>query len=490
MSDRTSRKRSVLYLAGSTLLGILLLSLVWEFWLEGLIGPPLGIERVEQSARQHWEYVVTSVLFAAIAMFVPTLAFQRLSGERAWISESHRESEEKFRGIVENSPACISLKDADGRYFLINRQFERMSGLTSETIRGKRSDKIFPEDFAKSGMEHDREVLASGQASAREEEFHSSGSSVSFLTVKFPITDAKGEVAAIGAIHTDITEHKRAERQLVESRNRFEEKSHEYQMLSEQLIEARDRSEAANRAKSEFLAMMSHELRTPLNAIIGFSEIIKSEALGPVGNAKYHEFSYDIHASGQHLLELINDILDLSKIESGKVKLFEEDIEMPELIESVLTLVKESANKSDIELASDGTEDLPMLRADRRKVKQILANILANGIKFTPAGGRVCLKAWCNTDSGHVFQITDSGIGIPGEQIPRALAPFQQIDSRLGRQHEGTGLGLPLTKSLVELHGGTFDLQSEVDRGTTVTVRFPASRIVIPRHRRSRVNAL
>ena len=155
-----------------------------------------------------------------------------------------------------------------------------------------------------------------------------------------------------------------------------------------------------------------------------------------------------------------------------------------------MTLVKESANKGKIELASDCAEDLPMLRADRRKVKQILINILTNGIKFTPAGGRVCLKVWCDTDSGHVFEITDSGIGILDEQIPTALAPFQQIDSRLGRKHNGTGLGLPLTKSLVELHGGTFDLQSEVDRGTTVTVRFPASRIVVSRHPSSRVNAL
>ncbi len=472
------------------MLGILLLSLTWEFWLEGLIGPPLGIEQVEDSARQHWDYVITSVLLAGIAIFVPTLAFQRLFGERARLAENHRKSEEKFRAIIENSPASISLKSADGRYFFINKQFEDIASVVSTDITGKTSEEIFPEDFAKSGMEHDRVVLATGRASAREEEFRRSGSSLWFLTVKFPIRDAKGDVAAIGAIHTDITERKRAERQLVESRNRLEAKSHEYELLSEHLMEDRDRSEAANRAKSEFLAMMSHELRTPLNAIIGFSEIIKTEALGPVGNTKYHEFAHDIHASGQHLLELINDILDLSKIESGKLKLYEEDIEVPEVIDSVLTLVKDSANKGEIELASDCAEDLPMLRADRRKVKQILANILANGIKFTPAGGRVCLKTWCNTDSGHVFQITDSGIGISDEQIPRALAPFQQIDSRLGRQHEGTGLGLPLTKALVELHGGTFDLQSEIDRGTTVTVRFPANRILVPRHPPSRVNAL
>ncbi len=309
------------------------------------------------------------------------------------------------------------------------------------------------------------------------------------LTVKFPITDGQGDIAAIGAIHTDITERKHAEKRLRDSISRHQRKSRELRAFSGYLAEARDQAEAASRAKSEFLAMMSHELRTPLNAIIGFSEIIKTETLGPIGNDRYQEFVHDIHASGQHLLELINDILDLSKIESGKAKLYEEDIEIPQVLDAALTLVRESANTAEVELDSHCADGLPMLRADRRKLKQILANVLTNGIKFTPAGGRVSVRVWCNPAGGHVFRITDTGIGIPLDDLPKALAPFQQVDSRLGRAHEGTGLGLPLTKALVELHGGSLDLQSEVGLGTTVSVRFPASRALAPRLVAARTNA-
>jgi len=175
---------------------------------------------------------------------------------------------------------------------------------------------------------------------------------------------------------------------------------------------------------------------------------------------------------------LINDILDLSKIESGKSRLCEEEIEIAKLVDFVVTLVRESARENAIEIELDYTADLPNMLADRRKLKQILANLLSNGIKFTPAGGKVSLISWCDADSGHVFQVADTGIGIALEDVPKALAPFQQIDSNLGRKHEGTGLGLPLTKALVELHGGTLDIQSEVGAGTTVTVRFPSNRMI------------
>ena len=238
------------------------------------------------------------------------------------------------------------------------------------------------------------------------------------------------------------------------------------------------RAKAADRAKSEFLAAMSHELRTPLNAIIGFSEIIKEEVLGPVGSVKYREYSSDIHESGQHLLSLINDILDLSKIESGTDELQEDMIEIPEIVRSALMLVGERAEQGGIKLELDLPDQLPALRADERKLKQILVNLLSNAIKFTDAGGAVTLRAWCRMDSGYVFQIADTGIGIAPEDIPKALSHFGQVDGDLNRQYEGTGLGLPLTKALVEQHGGVLDLQSEVGVGTTVTVRFPAERII------------
>ena len=223
---------------------------------------------------------------------------------------------------------------------------------------------------------------------------------------------------------------------------------------------------------------MSHELRTPLNAIIGFSQTIKDEIFGPVGSARYRDYSVDIYESGQHLLGLINDILDLSKVESGEDELCEDDIEIHDVARSVSMLVKGRAHKAGVVLETDLAEQLPMLRADERKLKQILVNLLSNAIKFTDVGGRVFLKISLPNDGGHVFQVIDTGIGIASEDIPTALSRFGQVDGSLARKYEGTGLGLPLTKLLVELHGGTLNLQSEVGVGTTVTVRFPAERIV------------
>ena len=245
------------------------------------------------------------------------------------------------------------------------------------------------------------------------------------------------------------------------------------------LLSAKEQAETADRAKSEFLASMSHELRTPLNAIIGFSEVIENETFGPIGNAKYREYNVDIRASGQHLLGLINDILDLSKIESGKDELHEEDIEVPEIMRSSLRLVGQRAELRGIKIELDFPDQLPALRADERKLKQILVNLLSNAVKFIDGNGEVTLKAWCRMASGHVFQIVDTGVGIAPEDIPKALSRFGQVDGDLNRKYEGTGLGLPLTKALVELHGGVFDLRSEVGVGTTVTVRFPADRIVV-----------
>ena len=224
---------------------------------------------------------------------------------------------------------------------------------------------------------------------------------------------------------------------------------------------------------------MSHELRTPLNAIIGFSEIIKNEILGSIGNERYREYAGDIHESGEHLLGLINDVLDLSKVESGNAELHEEDVSVSDIMESCLRLMRERARKGGVDLESEIARGAALaLRADARMLKQILVNLLSNAVKFTPAGGKVLIKAWHNPQSGYVLQVVDTGIGIALHDIPKALSRFGQVDSELARKYEGSGLGLPLTKALVELHGGYLDLQSEVGAGTTVTVRFPEERVI------------
>ncbi|MCH8997126.1 MAG: PAS-domain containing protein [Proteobacteria bacterium] len=287
------------------------------------------------------------------------------------------------------------------------------------------------------------------------------------------------------ATYTDITDRKRAEESLQTATAELElaGSAHEMQgqkmaAMLEELSIAKQHLGAANRAKSEFLATMSHELRTPLNAIIGFSEIIGTETFGPIGNVKYRDYARDIHESGQHLLDLINDILDISKVESGMEELYEENVDISVVADSVLRLVRQRAQKHGVKLELELSDESPALRVDVRKLKQILVNLLSNAIKFTKAGGTVTLKGWGRIESGYVFQVIDTGIGIAPEDIPKALSQFGQVDNALNRQHEGTGLGLPLTKSLVELHGGSMDLQSDVGVGTTVTVRFPADRIV------------
>lgn len=238
------------------------------------------------------------------------------------------------------------------------------------------------------------------------------------------------------------------------------------------------RADQANQAKSAFLACMSHELRTPLSAIIGFAEMIERQSMGPIGNLKYRDYAADIRQSGQHLLGIINDILDLSKVESGRETLREETVAPAELLAAVEVLLNGRPQEAGVTLSLDCPADLPAVRADKRRLTQILVNLLANAIKFTPQGGSVSLRCWATPGSGFVFQVVDSGVGIAREDIPRALAIFGQVGQLPAQEAKGSGLGLPLAKALAELHGGTLDLQSELGQGTTVTLRLPAHRIV------------
>jgi signal transduction histidine kinase len=242
--------------------------------------------------------------------------------------------------------------------------------------------------------------------------------------------------------------------------------------------EAKQQAELASRAKSEFLHNMSHALRTPLNAIIGFSEFMLMEVLGPVGTPKYRDYVKDIHGSGMHLLEVINDILDLSKVEAGKLELCEKDVGLAGVVDACFSLVEERARLGELKLEHNVPHDLPRLHVDPCRLKQILLSLLANAIKFTLPGGTVMLGIELGGDGAVVITVSDTGIGIADENMNKVMEPFGQADSSLSRKYEGTGLGLPLVRSLVELHGGQFELKSIEDVGTIATVRLPAVRVL------------
>jgi signal transduction histidine kinase len=242
------------------------------------------------------------------------------------------------------------------------------------------------------------------------------------------------------------------------------------------LTAALDAASEASRAKSAFLASMSHELRTPLNAVIGFSDVMHAELFGAL-NPRYKAYAADIRQSGTHLLALINDVLDLSRLEARQAVLQEENFDVAELTGEVLRMMHPQAVKAGLALLADVAPGLPLVRGDRRRIKQILINLTANAIKFTPDGGQVRLAAH-RTAGALALSVSDTGIGIAQEDIPRAMERFGQVGSSLARKHEGTGLGLPLSRQLAELHGGQLILDSAPGVGTTVTVTLPRERLV------------
>lgn len=242
--------------------------------------------------------------------------------------------------------------------------------------------------------------------------------------------------------------------------------------------EARRRAEEANLAKSRFLASMSHELRTPLNAILGFSEVMASEVLGPMQNPTYKDYARDIHESGSHLLELINEILDLSRIEAGRYTLNEEPVALSDILDDCCHMIELRARNKSIRIVQQFEPDLPRLYADERAVRQIALNLLSNAVKFTPTNGEIRVRAGWTAGGGQYLAIKDNGPGIPADEIPVVLSAFGQGSIAIKSAEQGTGLGLPIVQALIEMHGGKFDFQSKLREGTEATAIFPPQRVM------------
>src|SRR2546423_2266806 len=263
------------------------------------------------------------------------------------------------------------------------------------------------------------------------------------------------------------------------SQQKLERQAEEVADLAEKYAEEKTRAEEANQAKSKLLANMSHELRTPLNAIIGFSEIMESGMFGPLGAEKYSEYCRDIHQSGQYLLDVINDILDMSKIEAGRIRLDLSDIRIGRFLNDAMRVVSARADDKNLTL----TPDIPhgiRLTADNRLLKQIVLNLLSNAVKFTPEGGHITIRA--RRAAGWVrIAIADTGIGIPKDALAKLGRPFEQVESQLTKSHQGSGLGLAIARSLTELHGGTMRIRSTLGRGTFVLLRLPTGGRPIPK---------
>ena len=367
-----------------------------------------------------------------------------------------RDTEHRFREIIEGSVQSIIIH-RKGNILYANDAAKRLHGYEEDELIGMRVfDLVVPEGRARMMGFSERRQAGLPVPDVVEYECLRKDGSTRWVELVGRLIEWQGE-AAIQITEIDITE-------------RF--------MSQEALRAAKEQAEQANRVKSQFLANMSHELRTPLNAIVGFSDMIEQEMLGPIAERRYVGYAGDIKASGEHLLAIINDILDLSRVEVGQADLEESGFAMHDAIASCVRLVQPRAEQAGLELNINVPPGLPDIYGDQRRIKQIAINLLSNAVKFTPVGGTISIDAAIRSDDSLAMSVTDSGIGMAPEDIERALQPFVQLDTSLSRKFEGTGLGLALCRMLADMHEARLEIVSEPGNGTTVSLILPPERIL------------
>jgi len=398
--------------------------------------------------------------------------------EQKMLDRLNKEAESRLKDAIDNISEAFVLWDADNRLVMCNAKYQQFHSLPASVCVPKTKY----EDLARAAKEPivRQRVPVSGD-----------GSEGTTLEVQIEdgrwlqINERRTKDGGFVSVGTDITALKKHEERLLESerelmnsvrdlqksRMTLEQQSQRMAELADKYSREKTRAEAANRSKSEFLANMSHELRTPLNAIIGFSEIMEQEFFGPLGKPKYMDYARDIHRSGQYLLDVISDILDMSKIEAGKVQIEPQEVNLASLIEEALRIVSPRAQEGAVSISVEVARDLS-ISADKRALKQVLINLLANAVKFTPEHGRVTVTA-ARSDSFTRIRIVDTGIGIPPADIGKLGRPFEQVENQFTKTKSGSGLGLAISRSLVEMHGGRLEIESEVGAGTVVIILLP-----------------
>ncbi|TMJ02338.1 MAG: PAS domain S-box protein [Alphaproteobacteria bacterium] len=399
--------------------------------------------------------------------------------EQRRLAEESATAEMRLSDAIEAISEAFVVWDSDNRLVLCNSKFQSLHGLTDEAVACGTPY----EDISAAGSKPivRMQLSSEGRAVPGARTFEAQLDDGRWLQISERRTKDGGFVS----VGTNITQLKLHEEKLIESEKRLkatvvdlrssqqalERQTEQLAYLAERYAEQKDRAEEANQAKSSFLANMSHELRTPLNAIIGFSEMMESGMFGPLGDAKYLEYCRDICESGRYLLDVINDILDMSKIEAGRTTLAFETFDLDPFLADIMRLVAARVDEKRLTVNSE-IEPAIRLRADRRTIKQIVINLLSNAVKFTPDGGRITVRA--RIVGGNVnIAIEDTGIGIPKEALKNLGKPFEQVESQLTKTHRGSGLGLAIAKSLTELHGGAMRVRSSLGVGTIVMVRLP-----------------